>query len=416
METFFVYMIKSALTLTLLYVIYWFFMRRETFFTLNRLYLLSAILFSVFVPVFNFTISQPVTPSTYTVLLDAVSISANAVEKSYYQNLTLFQIIWIIYLTGVTIFSVRFIIQLIQLFSLIKRKGITNKDGMNLVFTDAGYSPFSFFNYIFVNNSIQTNDAENILAHELIHVKQLHTIDRIILEMFTIFQWFNPVVWLYRYSFKELHEYLADAGVMLKGYEKCAYQNLLLALTLGVNVTDLANNFNHSLIKKRIIMMSKSKSKKSTLLKIVAMLPIVALFIFAMSCNRNADVPKPSDNAKNVVQPKSEIVEQKEVFNIAEEMPVFPGGDNALRKFLFENVKYSENAKANKIQGKVYVRFVVTKTGAVSDATVIRSSGNADLDAEALRVINLIPTWKPALNGGKPVNVFYTIPVNFVLK
>ncbi len=103
-----------------------------------------------------------------------------------------------------------------------------------------------------------------------------------------------------------------------------------------------------------------------------------------------------------------------EVFMIVEEMPEFPGGEEVLRKFIANNVKYSEIAKENGIKGKVYVSFTVSDEGKVIDAKVVRGA-DPSLDSEALRVINTLPLWKPGKQNGVPVNVRYTVPVNFEL-
>lgn len=113
----------------------------------------------------------------------------------------------------------------------------------------------------------------------------------------------------------------------------------------------------------------------------------------------------------------SEEVEQDdtEVFFIVEDMPEFPGGDLALRKYLASQIKYPVIAQENGIQGKVYVTFVVGKDGAVSNARIARGV-DPSLDKEALRVVNSLPKWKPGKQRGKPVNVSYTVPINFVLQ
>lgn len=105
----------------------------------------------------------------------------------------------------------------------------------------------------------------------------------------------------------------------------------------------------------------------------------------------------------------------KEVFRIVEDMPEYPGGDKALRIYIAQNVKYPKDAKKEGIQGKVFVIFVVAKDGNTTDAKIARGV-HPLLDKEALRVVNDFPTWKPGMNGGQPVNVEYTVPINFVLK
>jgi protein TonB len=121
------------------------------------------------------------------------------------------------------------------------------------------------------------------------------------------------------------------------------------------------------------------------------------------------------DVAPVVVAREEEEEEGAEVFFIVEEMPEFPGGEPALRKWLATQIKYPVIAQENGIQGKVYVTFVVGKDGSISNATIARGV-DPSLDKEALRVVNNLPKWKPGKQRGKPVNVSYTVPINFVLQ
>lgn len=121
------------------------------------------------------------------------------------------------------------------------------------------------------------------------------------------------------------------------------------------------------------------------------------------------------DVAPVISAPKEEEEETAEVFYIVEDMPEFPGGEAALRAFIAQAIKYPVIAQENGIQGKVYVTFVVGKDGSVSNATIARGV-DASLDKEALRVVNTLPKWKPGKQRGKPVNVSYTVPINFVLQ
>ncbi len=121
------------------------------------------------------------------------------------------------------------------------------------------------------------------------------------------------------------------------------------------------------------------------------------------------------DVAPIISAPKEEEEETAEVFYIVEDMPEFPGGEAALRAFIAQAIKYPVIAQENGIQGKVYVTFVVGKDGSVSNATIARGV-DPSLDKEALRVVNSLPKWKPGKQRGKPVNVSYTVPINFVLQ
>ena len=116
------------------------------------------------------------------------------------------------------------------------------------------------------------------------------------------------------------------------------------------------------------------------------------------------------------VEVKEEEEEEEVIFMVVESMPEFPGGQQALFKFLAENVKYPVIAQENGIQGRVICQFVVNRDGSIVDVVAVRSSGDASLDKEAIRVIKSMPKWKPGKQRGKPVRVKYTVPVNFRLQ
>lgn len=120
--------------------------------------------------------------------------------------------------------------------------------------------------------------------------------------------------------------------------------------------------------------------------------------------------------AAPVITAAKEVEEEEtQVFFIVEDMPEFPGGEMALRAYIANAIKYPVIAQENGIQGKVYVTFVVGKDGSVSNATIARGV-DPSIDKEALRVVNALPKWKPGKQRGKPVNVSYTVPINFVLQ
>ena len=133
------------------------------------------------------------------------------------------------------------------------------------------------------------------------------------------------------------------------------------------------------------------------------------------------EVNAEDDKAEEVViaAPVEAPVEEEEeevVFVVVESMPEFPGGQQALFKYLSENVKYPVIAQENGIQGRVICQFVVNKDGSIVDVEVVRSGGDASLDKEAIRVIKSMPKWKPGKQRGKAVRVKYTVPVNFKLQ
>jgi beta-lactamase regulating signal transducer with metallopeptidase domain len=150
---------------------------------------------------------------------------------------------------------------LAQLLLLVRKYGVTRSEGLRLVLIHREYSPFSFFNLIFINTKdYQPGQLREIIEHEKVHIRQRHTLDLFLLEFMTILQWFNPFIWMYRHSVKGIHEFLADEGVLLAGHGISEYQQRLLNQAMGIQLNDMTNTFNHSLLKRRFIMMTKKRS------------------------------------------------------------------------------------------------------------------------------------------------------------
>jgi protein TonB len=164
-------------------------------------------------------------------------------------------------------------------------------------------------------------------------------------------------------------------------------------------------------------MMNKTKSRFGAW-KALAALPVAALLLMAGCQPDNGEAVEQEEipfEATNVDESAPLDANTDEVFKVVEVDPEFPGGEEALYKYLSENIKYPVMAKNNKVEGRVYITFVIEKDGTVSDAKVLRSV-NEELDAEALRVINAMPKWKPGMQQGVPVRVQYNIPISFKLQ
>jgi TonB family protein len=423
MSDFIVYLVQSAAILAVLYTVYWLFLRKDTFFHVNRFYLLSSVLLSIVVPLIDIRLftASPLAPVI--VLLDPVMITSEKIEQMASAHLSGLEIAGVFYFTGVLIFSLRFIIQLMQLAVIIRRNKITRQEGANIVFVDRGYSPFSFFNLIFIRREYFIDGKLTpVLAHEEIHIQQYHTVDLIFIEIAIILQWFNPFAWLAGRSIKSIHEFLADEGVLKKGFLKSEYQTLILNEAMGLQVNNLTNNFNVSLIKNRITMMTKARSATWTAGKVMMALPalVAVLFFFAagtsenLSAQDNSKAVKPTDTQTIQVQENQEKVTDETVFMVVETMPSYPGGQEALIKYIVENVKYPAEAKSKGIQGTVFVQFVVEIDGAVTNVKVLRGIGYG-CDEEALRVVSAMPKWTPGKQKGNAVRVQFNLPINFAL-
>jgi len=400
------YIFESGFSLAVLTTIYILFLRKETFFKQNRIFLLGSILFSVIIPLVKLpaitsigpVMLPEVTVSPYKSILKIMSFYGRPDGPDFNAIAGIINVLIYTYLAGVIYFSLRFLYRILRIMLLVKRNEVKEGNGYKLVLIDGYFSPFSFLNYVFVSRSGEKNDDyDKMILHELEHVKQGHTVDILLLEALTVFHWFNPFVWLLKRVVRENHEFLADTGVLSKGVNRVWYKQLLLNQYVGQQYI-ISNSFNYSLIKKRIKMMSKIRSSKLAGIKYLLGFIFATALLIAFGCEQNNSLPE----------------EKKPLFFIVEQMPEYPGGEQALHDFIASTVKYPDEANEKGIEGRVYVSFTISDKGKVTDAKIARGVDPL-LDKEALRVIKSMPDWKPGMQRGIPVNVQFTVPINFSL-
>lgn len=414
MNEFLLYLGKSSLVMAVMYLFYSVLLKGDTHFKWNRVYLLLSMLLSLILPLIQIEFLKPVAIPQMSVLLAPFTVNheyARLIQPSFSLSE---QFIFFLYLLGVTFFLVRFFGNIRYLIRLIRNGERKTIHGLNVVYVNKPISPFSFFNLVLLPRNMNELEHDMILQHEKTHVIQLHSFDLICFELLGILLWFNPFVYLMRRSMKSIHEFLADQGVVTSGQEVVHYQQLLFTHISGLNQNQfsLTNNFNYSMLKNRIIMMTKKRSNPISKGKYILVLPMIAFFIVFFSTSGIQSVVGQEKAKTTTPAPKSG--EQKEVFTVVEEMPTFPGGDEALGKFLGENIHYPDSAIAKHIQGNVFVQFVVNKDGAVGDVKILRGIGGG-CDEEALRVIKLMPRWNPGKQRGEPVAVQFNLPIRFAL-
>jgi TonB family protein len=263
-------------------------------------------------------------------------------------------------------------------------------------------------------------ELSQILLHEQTHVRQCHSIDIILIELVNLLSWWNPFVWLMKREMSVNLEYLADNGVLREGVDSREYQYHLLRLTYHETAIMIVNNFNVSQLKRRIMMMNKTKSPAFTLAKYFLVAPLFFLFVMANSVyaaqNETGELPASPVEYNDLPEPPPEKKKTNtdKVFSVVEEQPQYPGGTEALMRFISENVRYPEEAQENAIMGRVICNFVVMEDGSIDDVKVVRSV-HPLLDAEAVRVLRLMPKWIPGKQKGEAVNVQFTLPVIFKL-
>ncbi len=630
MESTGLYLLKSAVWLTGFTLVFLTVLRNERYFRLNRIYLLSGIVASVAFPFYtwHYAVILPTVQVAFTTT-SSVSAVATVVPVS-----TTIPIYWWLYLVGIAGLALRMIWQTGMVVRKLRKTGYVKTGSVKLVRTAEYAASFSFFSFVFVNPSTSDIETKEIVNHEREHILQRHWFDLLLVELLCMLQWFNPFVWIYARLIRQNHEYLADEMALQHSSNPAIYQATLLNQMLGAPVISLANSFSYSLNKKRFKMMKKKIDSPFRKLRMLLVLPLVAMIFYAfakpeyinptntfptdkvnvntdgndvkgkvvkadgkplhgtsvivsgttigtiadidgnfklnsvpteakiafsfvgfktvmqkqdfnqqmtitmvadtvkfekgvvavgygpkppvtdsgsgagknklsdsanpplfivdgkiidkskfdkintddfesmevfkdksatdkygekgkygvvlvtlkkvpavssekenvntkadvnvnvnakadvnVSTNAKADVNvRTNENAKAdvIVNSKSQQT-NKEVFVVVEQMADFPGGKDALMKFIAMNIKYPAEAQKVNVQGKVFVTFVVNSNGKVENAKVIRGVHPA-LDAEAIRVVNSMPDWKPGKQRGTAVDIAYTMPIEFKLQ
>jgi len=286
-----IYLLKVTACTVLFFGFYLLFLRKLTFFKINRFYLLSTLLLSFIIPLLQFEIKREI-------VMTDTQISANVPEIKpvnpapvqliqpimlEYDQQAKPEISWseIIYKAYVGIALLLFLICFWRLFNLLKYTGryTKNSNGLKLISKSAGFTNCSFFNYVFIDeHNVSKADLAVLLKHEEVHARQFHSVDKMMLMVFKSILWFNPIIYLYDKALEQVHEYEADE-MTSNGFGNEAYVNLLLKLAIAKSDMPLIHNFVKSPIKDRIKMLFHSKSKNMKKLTYLLTLP-VALGLF----------------------------------------------------------------------------------------------------------------------------------------
>ena len=443
MTDFLIYDAKVAVLIAIFYMFYRLMLARETFHRVNRLTLLLTAAASFVLPLCIITLHKTVRMEASPMVSVGnlqMEVAADAGPEWWQVLLPAIFIIGVVATLGHTLMS------MFRILMLIKRsEKHPQPDGITICVTSNDQiQPFSWMRYIVMSRRDYEDGNPAILAHERGHIRLRHSWDLLLVDTLTALQWFNPAMWMLRQDLRAIHEYEADGEVLSLGINARQYQYLLITKAAGIGGYSLANGISHSTLKNRINMMLHKKSERRSLLKLLALIPIVGL---ALALNARTvtdyvyDEPQKQQPVKKgkkagtikVNGQEIKVVEQDDIvtvegeveapaqespaddaFDVVEQMPEYPGGPKALMEFLNNNVQYPAEAEKAGIQGRVIATFVVEKDGSISNAKVVKSVDPL-LDAEALRVIGAMPNWKPGMQNGKVVRVKYTVPLSFHL-
>ena len=543
MGAFLFYLLKSGCCLVVFYIFFKLLMSRSTFFRFNRITLLVGLLGCTLLPLIELTTTEETflhTPlyAIHEILQSTESVILNPEQMEdpiliSEKNPEINSLNWIpvtlafIYGVGALVTLIWLSLSTCRLIQLIRTSEKKQFGNYVLVIPQQPTASFSWGKYIVISAADYSQQSEEILLHETMHLRNHHTLDLLFMQIFLLIHWFNPVVWLLKRELQEIHEFEADNGVINTGIDATKYQLLLVKKAVGTRLYSMANGFNHSKLKKRITMMLKKKSNPWARLKYLYVLPLAAIAVAAFArpeisseldeisaikvndltaIMKTEEVKSPEKHPAKEIKVQGQVLEKstnapvvgasviikgttsgtitdldgnfvismpvgatlsvsyinmktKEltitekligkikslkvylegeittktqevvvvgygggeeasdevpVFQVVEEMPEFPGGMGECLKFLGKNIKYPVEAQKAGVQGKVIVQFVVEKDGNIANPKVVRSI-DPDLDGEAIRVISIMPKWKPGMQKGQPVRVKYTVPVTFRL-
>ena len=452
MSAFLIYSLQAIILQTLFVIVFEIFFKKETFFKANRIYLIGSLILSFIIPLIEIPINL-IDQEQAIIQLKEIVITRNNSVFNIDEKASAYSFIFIIYLIGFLIFFGLFFYKLIKIFSLIKSSKHFKNNQSNLFYIENSNQAFSFFNFIFIGTDNQNFDV--IVKHELVHAKQWHSLDILIVEILKIVFWFNPILYHYHKRFIELHEFEAD--MKSANEDKKKYFEVLLCQILNCNSISLTNNFyNQSLIKKRIVMLQKSKSKRRGIAKYLVVIPVVVLSMTVFSTTIVAQEVKkiekvvgnkpnettetaPNQTTKTPstmvkMEPKVNTeVKVEEIsddipFVVMDQIPLFPdcvGVEKSaqfdcfhtqMQQHIKQNFTYPVEAMKKNIQGRIMIEYLINKNG---DVEILRVRGPVNselLQEEAKRIISLLPKFIPGKQKGKIIGVKHVIPITFKIQ
>ncbi len=399
------YLLQVNIYLVIFFCFYKLLLDKETYFILNRIYLIASGVLSLAIPFlrFEWLTTQPVAQQVYTGVdqlsgfVAQVGVINPSIEKFNWGNF-----IVAIYVCGILFFICRFIYQLIAVRKMFYNVG--------------SGAAFSFLNKKVIAEDVP--EPETIDLHEEIHIKQKHTIDVLFFEFLAIFTWFNPIIYAYKYTVKNIHEFLADEAAAKFQGDKEMYSLLLLSQAFGTRPSALTNGFfTKSLIKKRIFMLHKQRSKKTAILKYGLFVPIFALTLILSSATirKNDNLIAVSDqiplnNIETAVSATMEIPLRIVEVEIAPEQDAIRKSElktvknmplrkdwNSFYTFLINKIMYPKEAIDHNIEGNVRVNFDV-EAGKINKVDVVGQLGY-DTEAEVKQSILAFNKDLPAEDG-----------------
>lgn len=423
LTTFFTYLLTASLLMGLGYLYYALCLKAETCFRFNRVFLLLSLLGATLFPLIK--VQPPAmlasVPSLY--YLTEVVIRPDMPSP---QAVSWEQIILGLYLLGVAVSLAFFLLQGVQLIRMIRTSRQRElRQGYTLIYTQGSFPTASFFRYLFWNNEVELSpwERDQILAHELCHIRQWHSLDMLLVELLQVVFWFNPLVYLYRRDLVQTHEYLADqAAVQQPDVSVRAYKQLMLSRVLNTRLA-MAHSFFHAPIKDRIRMLGTRSNQRKVIVLAILTLPVLAGTFLMSGFIKKIDVQvstegpaaamphqpaRISTGPAQVPPSPAEASPSPEALVAAERQPQPLNMREVQRR-----IGYPQAARDAGVGGTVVMRVLVDEKGNYLRHKLINQAH--PLLVEAVEQHLSLLEFEPAVQSGKPIKFWVNIPFNFKL-
>jgi len=385
------YLWEVSINLTVFYLAYlW--LKQDTFHQRNRFYLIFTSLIALILPLLSISFFPEVSP--YALILPLfikAESSLNIINESYYFQYWLY----LIYFLGILFFIIPLVLKLWKIQKFIQEFPKENHREYILIKTQSQGQTFSFFKYLFWENNSNLNEEEKnyIRLHELAHIQQRHSYDRLYFEILKIFFWFNPIIYFYIKELLLVQEYIAD-NLALQGKDTSQYQKLLLKTVLTGTGFSLTQGFKKSEITQRLQMLTRKSSTEWSLLKVLIVIPLSVFLIWVFSPLGIQFQMKPQGQT---------------------EWASVEGGLDNFYEELEKVLEYPPEAIKARKEGRVVLEFLVTSKGKVKDLKVVKSF-NAQCSEAALKAFKKVNTkWVAGRLNGQKVAQKITLPIYFKL-
>jgi TonB family protein len=447
------YLVKMLLCSGIFYSYYCVALRNNRFHQWNRYYILVTTVLSLFIPLLQIPLPFSNEATTSPVLMYTSSIITLREQILPVHNPVDFSLlftIWYGLIAGLLL--VRICYSCLKIYRMIKHNPVQSFAPYLFIKSNAVTAPCSFFSYIFwdANTSLESPEGRQILQHEMVHIEEKHSVDKMILELITALCWINPFFYLYKQELAIIHEFIADKKTAARN-NVAQYAQTILQMALQSNQLAITNSFFHPPIKRRILMLTQFTPPKFSYLRRLMVLPLGASLFCSLAfvtdnhsissspmatatisdttTPQNPDKNKgenvkfaPPANQKNANKSKEDNVKfpppanHSEVFTLVEHPPQFPGGEPALRKYLSTHIKYPRKAQENNVKGTVYVQFIVGADGKIRDAKTVGQPLGSGLEEESLRVVRAMPKWIAGVQNKRKVAVQFNLPINYTIQ